>query len=137
LCSKKKPKWIQTGNEFAQNANRENETKMNDNMTKIGKMAVMTGLLLCCTLAGAQPRTLTLADCREMAVAQSKELDQARIQTEMAGYDRKIALANYFPKVTAAGSYVYNTGTSTSSARNRAPALHRPAPRWTMLSGMP
>ena len=81
---------------------------MNDNMTKIGKMAVMTGLLLCCTLAGAQPRTLTLADCREMAVAQSKELDQARIQTEMAGYDRKIALANYFPKVTAAGSYVYN-----------------------------
>ena len=76
-------------------------------MTELRK----TSLLLCltvCTLATAQPRTLTLADCRDMAVAQSKELDQARIQTEMAGYDRKIALANWFPKVTAAGTYVYN-----------------------------
>ena len=51
---------------------------------------------------------LTLEDCRSMAVRSSKELDQARIECEMAGYDRKIALANYFPKVNATGAYVYN-----------------------------
>jgi len=59
--------------------------------------------------AQAQERVLTLEDCREMALKQSKELDQARIQTEMAGYDKKIALANYFPKVSATGAYVYNS----------------------------
>lgn len=73
-------------------------------------MLVSLSLLLVCTLAGAQKvsYTLTLDDCREMALSQSKELDQARIRQEMAGYDRKIALANYFPKVTATGAYIYN-----------------------------
>ena len=51
---------------------------------------------------------LTLDDCRQMAVQQSKELSQARTQEEMAGYDRKIALANYFPSVSATGAYLYN-----------------------------
>ena len=74
------------------------------------KKALLTGiLLLSALLAPAQQRVLTLEDCREMAIAQSKELDQARIQTEMAGYDRKIALANWFPKVSATGAYIYNT----------------------------
>ena len=43
-----------------------------------------------------------------MAVQESKTLSQARIETEMAGYDRKIAMANYFPKISATGAYVYN-----------------------------
>lgn len=51
---------------------------------------------------------LTLEDCRQMAVQESKTLDQARIETEMAGYDRKIAMANYFPKISATGAYIYN-----------------------------
>lgn len=78
------------------------------------KLLLTLGCLLSALLAGAQEPTLyngqslTLQDCRDMAVAQSKELDQARIKTEMAGYDRKIALANYFPKVSATGAYVYN-----------------------------
>ena len=53
-------------------------------------------------------QTLTLDDCRQMAVQESKTLSQARIETEMAGYDRKIAMANYFPKISATGAYVYN-----------------------------
>ena len=51
---------------------------------------------------------LTLEDCREMAIARSKELEQARIQVKMADYDRKIALANYFPNISAKGAYLYN-----------------------------
>ena len=52
---------------------------------------------------------LTLEDCRQLALEQSKELDQARIAGEMASYDRKIARANYFPKISAGGTYLYNT----------------------------
>lgn len=57
----------------------------------------------------AQPQRLTLDDCRNMAVQTNKALDQARTEIEMAGYDRKIALANYFPKVSATGTYQYNS----------------------------
>ena len=58
--------------------------------------------------AASAQETLTLADCRDMAVRQSQDLEQARIKMEMAGYDRKIARANYFPKVSATGAYLYN-----------------------------
>ena len=77
-------------------------------MTSCRKTFAALLLILPAALAAAQPRTLTLEDCRQMAVEESRVLDQARIQKEMAGYDRKIALANYFPKVTATGAYIYN-----------------------------
>jgi len=51
---------------------------------------------------------LTLEECRDMAVQSSRELDQARIAMEMASYDKKIAVANYFPQVSATGAYIYN-----------------------------
>ena len=79
------------------------------------KRSIWMAALLVATMqipSGAQETwsgaPLTLEDCRSMAVRSSKELDQARIECEMAGYDRKIALANYFPKVNATGAYVYN-----------------------------
>ena len=53
-------------------------------------------------------RVLTLEECRDLAVQSSKELDQARIAVEMAGYDKKIARANYFPNISATGAYLYN-----------------------------
>ncbi len=53
-------------------------------------------------------QTLTLERCREMAVENNKTLKQAETKIEMAGYDRKIALANYFPNISATGSYIYN-----------------------------
>lgn len=65
-------------------------------------------LLLTGPLAAAQPRVLTLEECRDMALQQSRELQQARIEQEMAGYDRKIARANWFPKVSATGAYIHN-----------------------------
>ena len=71
------------------------------------KMTLMLVLLLPLLPAAAQQR-LTLDDCREMAVRSDKKLDQARTQVEMAGFDRKIALANFFPNVSATGAYLYN-----------------------------
>ena len=52
--------------------------------------------------------TLTLEQCREMAIRNNKDLDQARTKVEMAGYDRKIARANYFPNISATAAYMYN-----------------------------
>lgn len=76
-------------------------------MTKMKKTVLLTVLLLSGLSAGAQ-QLLTLQDCRDMAVQQSKDLEQARTEIEMASYDRKIALANYFPSVSATGAYLYN-----------------------------
>jgi len=71
------------------------------------RLAILAAGLLTLMPAAAQQR-LTLDDCREMALQASKDLEQARTQVEMAGYDRKIALANYFPNVSATGAYMYN-----------------------------
>ena len=64
-------------------------------------------LVMIPTGAKAQ-RTLTLEECREMAARNDKNLEQARTKVEMAGYDRKIAFANYLPNVSATGAYLYN-----------------------------
>ncbi len=71
------------------------------------KTILWAALLLATVQLPAQTR-LTLDDCRDMAVNSSKELDQAKVAMEMAGYDRKIARANYFPSISATGAYVYN-----------------------------
>ena len=79
------------------------------------KLTLLVSLSLCTIGLMAQEenpayygQALTLGDCRQMAVEWSKALQQARTREEMAGYDRKVALSYYFPKVTAAGTYLYN-----------------------------
>ena len=74
-------------------------------LKKILYLLTMTAVIP--TVANAQ-QTLTLEECREMAVQNDKNLEQARTKVEMAGYDRKIARANYFPNVSATGAYLYN-----------------------------
>ena len=84
---------------------------MTDKMSKGTKMkrnTLLLALLLPALPLAAQPQRLTLDDCREMALRSSKDLEQARTQVQMAGYDRKIALANYFPNIGATGAYLYN-----------------------------
>ncbi len=77
-------------------------------MTNMKKVILTGSLLLALIPAARAQQVLTLDDCRQMAIQQSKELDQARLSVEMASYDRKTALANYFPKVSATGAYIYN-----------------------------
>jgi outer membrane protein TolC len=55
------------------------------------------------------PAVLTLEDCKERAILSSKDMEQARTEMEMASYDRKIALANYFPNISATGAYLHNS----------------------------
>ncbi len=77
-------------------------------MTFFYKMS--SAIILCLSIATAlQAQTrLTLDECRDMAVKNSKTLEQARTSVEMAGYDRKIARANYYPNISATGAYLYN-----------------------------
>lgn len=67
-------------------------------------------VLLAALPAGAfAQQTLSLDECRQMAIENNKDLDQARTKVDMAGYDRKIARANYFPNISATGAYLYNS----------------------------
>ena len=80
--------------------------------------------------ASAQ-RELTLQECRQMAVNADRELQQARTKIEMAGYDRKIAFANYLPNVSASGAYLHNpndisiiSDATSASLRNAGTTIH-------------
>lgn len=66
---------------------------------------------------------LTLEECRDRAVRSSQALDQARIAVEMADYDKKIALANYFPNISATGTYMYNSRNLSLISDSRSEAL--------------
>lgn len=54
-------------------------------------------------------QVLSLEDCRQLAISGNKELEEARQKTVMADYDKKIALSNYFPSISANGTYMYNS----------------------------
>jgi len=54
-------------------------------------------------------QVLSLEDCRQLAISGNKELEEVRQKTVMADYDKKIALANYFPSISANGTYIYNS----------------------------
>lgn len=59
----------------------------------------------------AQPRlTLTLSECRSMALSHSEDLQQADNKLQQAALDRKIATTNYLPKFagSATGAYGRN-----------------------------
>ena len=58
--------------------------------------------------AGAQ-QVLTLEDCKQMALENNNSLKAAQQKVEISKYDKNIALANYFPKITATGTYMYNS----------------------------
>ena len=70
------------------------------------RILTMAAILMLPLTASAQ-QVLSLEDCRRMAIEGDKNLEQARTQVEIAGYDRKIAFANYLPEISAIGTYQY------------------------------
>ena len=77
---------------------------MNKYIVKISTLVAVAMM----PLATNAQQTLTLEQCREMAIENNKTLRQAETKIEMAGYDRKIAFANYLPNISATGAYIYN-----------------------------
>ena len=73
------------------------------------KICLIAFATLCSMPLATAQRTLTLEECRSLALENSRDLEQAATKVEMAGYDKKIALANYFPNISATGAYLYNS----------------------------
>ena len=77
-------------------------------MNNLKQMICAAAAVIMLPLGMTGQETLTLEQCRDMAIQNNKALDQARTKVEMAGYDRKIARANYYPNISATGAYMYN-----------------------------
>ena len=75
--------------------------------TKALKLAVLAVVCLMTFRVGAQ-QVLSLQNCRDMALENNKNLKISEEKVKMADYDKKIAFANYLPKFSAQGTYMYN-----------------------------
>lgn len=64
-------------------------------------------LLLFGKMVSAQ-QTLSLQECRDLAVTNNKELRIAEEKIRMADYEKKAALTKYFPQISANGAYMWN-----------------------------
>lgn len=53
-------------------------------------------------------KTLSLDDCRALAIANNKELMIGSERIDAAHYERKAAFTNYLPKLSATGAYMRN-----------------------------
>lgn len=53
-------------------------------------------------------QTLTLEQCRQLAIQNNKQLKIAGEHVRKAGYDKKAAMTQYFPQLSAMGAYLWN-----------------------------
>ncbi|MBO4574031.1 MAG: TolC family protein [Bacteroidales bacterium] len=75
--------------------------------TSTRKLTLLALLMAMVLPLGAQ-QVLSLQECREMALENNNKLKIAQEKVNVADYDKKIAVSNYFPKITAQGAYMYN-----------------------------
>ncbi len=74
------------------------------------KREFLTGWLLISAIATqAGTPALSIEDCRALAIRNNKELLIAGEKKQEAYHQRKAALTNYLPKISAAGSYVFTS----------------------------
>lgn len=53
-------------------------------------------------------QTLTLEECRNLAIQNNKELQISNQKIKVADYEKKAALTKYFPEISATGAYLWN-----------------------------
>lgn len=73
------------------------------------RKSVLCGVLLLLfgKMVSAQ-QTLSLQECRDLAVKNNKELRIAEEKIRIADYEKKAALTKYFPQISANGAYMWN-----------------------------
>lgn len=69
-------------------------------------ITLLSSLLFACTLSAQE--TLSLKECREMALKYNKEIAASAKQTESAHYTAKSYKGNFFPNFTASGTGLYS-----------------------------
>lgn len=70
-------------------------------------MAIFAVIMAIVSPVGAQ-QVLSLQDCRDLALENNNNLKISQEKVNMANYDKKIAVANFFPKISAQGVYMHN-----------------------------
>lgn len=71
------------------------------------RIIVLVGLLVWSGSVSSQ-QTLTLEECRNLAIQNNKELQISGEKVKAAGEERKAAMTNYFPQLSAMGGYMWN-----------------------------
>ena len=71
----------------------------------MNKRILLAGFVVVMGLTKVAAQTLTLDSCRALAIRNNKELQMSALKQEAAHWQRKSALTNYFPKITAVGTY--------------------------------
>ena len=71
------------------------------------KIIILTSLLFSAGISAQE--TLTLEQCREMALKYNKEMAASAKQTESARYTAKSYKGNFFPNFTLSGTGIYST----------------------------
>ena len=66
-------------------------------------------VVLCAMSLMAQAQVVTLDSCRHMALRNNKEIQQAALAIDKAGYQRKEAAAAYLPQFDLTAGYIYNS----------------------------
>lgn len=66
----------------------------------------LTALLVSSVPGMGETRTLSLEDCRALAIDNNKELRMADLHRQSAYYQRKAAFTKYLPKISASGMYM-------------------------------
>jgi len=65
--------------------------------------------VLCCIGMLASAQVVTLDSCRNMALRNNKEIQEATLAIDKAGYQRKEAAAAYLPQFDLTAGYIYNS----------------------------
>lgn len=72
-------------------------------------LTLLTFALALAPTAFAQEATLSLDSCRALAIKNNKDLRMSALKSEAAHWQRKSALTNYLPKISAVGTYQHTS----------------------------
>lgn len=65
--------------------------------------------VICVIAMASSAQVVTLDSCRHMALSNNKEIQQAALAIDKAGYQRKEAAAAYLPQFDFTAGYIYNS----------------------------
>jgi len=74
----------------------------------ITRSLAVLAVIMAMVLPVTAQQVLTLRDCRDLALENNNNLKISQEKVNIANYDKKIAFANYFPKISAQGVYMRN-----------------------------
>ncbi len=72
------------------------------------RVFILVVTCLCIVFNATSQQTLTLEQCRQLAIQNNKQLRISKENIKKAGYDRDAARTKYFPELSAMGGYLWN-----------------------------